>query len=326
MLKVSDVLAPIPREELAKLLEKSDRKAGVILLVNWLMIAGCFVLVFYSPTSWAWILAAAILGGRQLGLAILMHDCSHNAFFKTPALNLFFGKWFCAAPVMADLDRYRTYHLEHHRTAGSDQDPDRPNYVNYPVTLQSLGRKFARDLSGLTGLKVTYLVILMNAGVVKYQLSYDGSRKAEGISFSQKIKNLLRGLGPTMIFHAALLGIFLLVKRPELYLLWWFGWLTFYMLYSRIRNAAEHGAPVDLHDLDPFLNTRTTIAGWWEKLTVAPNRVNYHLEHHVLPAVPSYHLPIFHGWLRKSGHYEKAKLAHGYREVLRDLTSSKKVD
>ena len=325
-MKVAEVLAPIPREELTRLLEKSDARAGLILCVNWIMIAGSFALIFFLPSLWAWIFASAILAGRQLGLAILMHDCSHNAFFHSAFANSFFGKWFCAAPVMADLDRYRTYHLEHHRTAGSDQDPDRPNYVNYPVTKRSLMRKFARDLSGLTGLKVTYLVILMNAGVVKYQLSYDGSRKAEGISFSTQVMNLLRGLGPTLIFHVCLFSLFATLRRAEVYFLWWTAWLTFYMLYSRIRNAAEHGSPIDLFDLDPFKNTRTTIASWWEKLTVAPNRVNYHLEHHVLPSIPSYHLPEFHEWMKKTGRYENAKLAHGYGEVIRDLISVKKAD
>lgn len=318
-MKVSEVLAPIPREELAKLLGKSDAKALWILLVNWGMIVGCFAFVVKFPVWWAWIVAGCILGGRQLGLAILMHDCSHNAFFKSNWANKFFGEWFCAAPVMADLDRYRTYHLEHHRTAGSEQDPDRPNYIHYPVSKTSFCRKIFRDMIGITGFKVILLILKMNAGTVKYQLSYDSSKSVPTVPFKNQLMNMIKNLGPTFIFHGLFFFTFWLMNIPEVYFLWWFAWMTFYMLYSRIRNAAEHGAALDYFDLNPFMNTRTTIARWWERLTVAPNRVNYHLEHHLLPTIPSYHLPEFHGWIKKSGHYETAKLAHGYGEVIRDL-------
>ncbi|MAC71727.1 MAG: hypothetical protein CMP84_16195 [Gammaproteobacteria bacterium] len=62
------------------------------------------------------------------------------------------------------------------------------------------------------------------------------------------------------------------------------------MLFSRIRNLAEHAAVPDLTDSDPLLNSRTTLASWWERLTFAPNSINYHLEHNLLPAVPKYRL------------------------------------
>ena len=45
---------------------------------------------------------------------------------------------------------------------------------------------------------------------------------------------------------------------------------------------------------DDLRNTRTTLARWWERLLIAPNRVNYHLEHHLLMTVPHYNLPRMH--------------------------------
>lgn len=314
-MKVSEVLAVIDRQELQDLLKKSDARAFTILLFNWLVIAACFAAVIDYPHWWVWILAAIVLAGRQLGLAILMHDCAHDAFFKTKWMNRFFGKWFCAAPVLADLDRYRTYHLEHHRTAGSDADPDRPNYIGYPVSPKSFGRKMLRDISGITGLKLTLLILKMNAGTVKYQLSYDGSKTAR-VGLSSQIKNVCLNLGPSIMIHAAA-AYFLGVH----YLLFWLAWLTFYMVFSRIRNAAEHGATLNTNDLNPLLNTRTTIARPWERLTVAPNRVNFHLEHHLLPAIPSYHLEEFHQLLAKRDALKDSKIAHGYGEVISDLIS-----
>jgi len=312
-MKTSEVLERLPRKELQNLLKKSDLKASLILIFNWFLIASCFVAIKLFPEWWVWILSAIVLAGRQLGLAILMHDCCHDGFFKTKWMNRFFGKWFCAAPVFADLDRYRTYHLEHHKTAGSDSDPDRPNYINYPVSKASFMRKMLRDLLGLTGIKVLYLIIKMNAGTVKYQLSYDGSKTLEISLFSQ-LKNLVVNLWPSLLIHT--IAFYFLDHH---YFLFWFAYLSFYMVFSRIRNAAEHGSPIDSNDLNPLVNTRTTIANPLERLTVAPNYVNYHLEHHLLPSIPPYQLKEFHKKLSQLGVLKNSKVAKNYGEVISDL-------
>jgi len=51
---------------------------------------------------------------------------------------------------------------------------------------------------------------------------------------------------------------------------------------------------------DPLRNTRTTRAGFFERLFVAPYYVNYHLEHHLLFYVPCYNLPRVHKILSRS--------------------------
>lgn len=326
-MKVSDILAGLDREELHSILEKSDARGLLTLACNYVLILGCFTLVYFRPYStWSWFMASLILGGRQLGLAILMHDCAHGSLFKSQALNKILGRWLCAAPVMADMDRYRTYHLEHHRTAGSTYDPDRSNYQGYPVSLGSMVRKISRDLIGLTGAKIFLLILKMNTGTIKYQLSYDANKKSAGIPLKQQVTNLLQGLYPTLIIHLILLAACLILQRPSLYLLWWLGWMTWYMVFSRIRNAAEHGATIDINDLDPLKNTRTTIASFWERLTVAPNYVNYHLEHHLLATVPPHKLKKFHRLLMKQEVLQHSKIASGYLEVMSDLVSARPRD
>jgi hypothetical protein len=37
-----------------------------------------------------------------------------------------------------------------------------------------------------------------------------------------------------------------------------------------------------LLDTRPRKHARTMAVSWWERLTVAPNDVNFHLEHHLL--------------------------------------------
>ena len=77
------------------------------------------------------------------------------------------------------------------------------------------------------------------------------------------------------------------------------------MVITRIRNIAEHAVVPDSDD--PLRNTRTTRAGFIERLFVAPYYVNYHLEHHLLFYVPCYNLPRVHRIL------SRGPMLHGWR-------------
>jgi fatty acid desaturase len=72
---------------------------------------------------------------------------------------------------------------------------------------------------------------------------------------------------------------------------------------------------------DPWTNTRSVRARWWERLTVAPHFVNFHFEHHLAPTVPAHQLPRLHRWLAEQGVLARVQVAPGYGAVLRALTS-----
>ncbi|MES2126724.1 MAG: fatty acid desaturase, partial [Pseudomonadota bacterium] len=55
-------------------------------------------------------------------------------------------------------------------------------------------------------------------------------------------------------------------------------------------------------------------AGLLARATVAPLRVNFHIEHHVLPAVPYFRLKHMHALLRQR---ELVPPPPGYLDVLR---------
>ncbi len=111
------------------------------------------------------------------------------------------------------------------------------------------------------------------------------------------------------------MGILWLAGHPALYLLWAGAWLTTYSLVMRIRSIAEHAMIPD--PADEMNNTRTTVARWWERVLIAPNCVNFHLEHHLLPTVPHYNLRRMHRLLRERGALAQACVAEGYPAVLR---------
>jgi fatty acid desaturase len=103
------------------------------------------------------------------------------------------------------------------------------------------------------------------------------------------------------------------------YLLWPIAWLTTYRLALRVRSIAEHG--MSEAGEDPFRNTRTVLASVWARFFFAPNRVNYHLEHHLVMTIPHDKLPAFHRMLRERGLLDGALMGDRYFDVLRDVST-----
>ena len=136
-MKISDYLT---KEEIARFTAKSDFHAWRLFLANWLSIAAIFAVVGAFPNPLTIALAVILLAGRQLGLSVLMHEAGHRTLFRTPWLNDVLGQWFCALPVFNDLPSYARGHLEHHRKAGTHDDPDLPNRMPAQVFIQVFRR------------------------------------------------------------------------------------------------------------------------------------------------------------------------------------------
>ena len=150
-MKPGDVLSVQERE---LLLQRSDVLAWMHVLGSWTLIFGILMLVGYFPSVYTLLLAWIVLPGRQLSLAVLMHEAGHGSLFKTKSLNAWVGQWLCALPTLGDLESYARGHASHHRFAGTSEDPDLSNYRAYPINKRSLYRKWRRDLTGQTGLKL----------------------------------------------------------------------------------------------------------------------------------------------------------------------------
>lgn len=287
-LKLSDVLT---KDELRELSKKSDLKALASLMWTWALIIGAFAIAIVWTNPLTILLGIALLGGRQLALGVINHDCAHHAFFKNPKVDEFVGHYIVGAPMNISLPVYRAYHLKHHKYAGTPNDPDIGFVKNYPVSKSSIQRKFLRDLTGQTGFRDTMMKIK------KFKLKYHW---------------------PWLTFHVLLLGILTAVGAPWAYLMWWAAELCIFPAVVRLRQIGEHGAAPDRTSLDPRLNTGTTIAPFWQRIFLAPNDVNYHLEHHYLAAVPPYNLPRLHRILSSRGFYDGIPcIATGYGDVLK---------
>ena len=152
-------------EELAGLRRRSNLRAWLLVAGNWATIAAVLAPLALAPGPLTFLLALLLLPGRQLGLAVLMHEAGHGTLFASARLNRWIGQWCCALPLFNDLPSYAAGHREHHRMAGTRDDPDLPNYAAYPVDRASFRRKVLRDLSGRTGLRLLGFVARGAAGV-----------------------------------------------------------------------------------------------------------------------------------------------------------------
>ncbi len=297
-------------EEIQSFSARSDVLAWLAIATTWAIIGFAFTVTALWPSPITVLLALILLGGRQLGLGVLMHECGHGTLFKSRSVNTVVGAWLCAAPIMYRLDEYISNHLNHHAKAGSEHDPDLYRYQHYPVSQKSLRRKLLRDLSGQTALN--FLITSLKRNQVIKPDSIKGSR----IDFGQ----LWHRLHAPILSNVVLFAVLTLFGVGYLYLLWVAAYFSFYMFFSRIRNLAEHACVPDLFDPDPMRHTRTTLASWWERLTFAPNSVNYHLEHHLLPSIPKYRLASFHQALKAKGLLDQADIESGYLALTRRLT------
>jgi fatty acid desaturase len=291
--------------EIRPLAQRSDAMGFWLVLHCWLVIGGAIALFAVWPNPLTFVLAVILIGSRQLGLAILMHEAAHVALFKTRTINEFVGEWLCGRPIMAELLAYRHYHLTHHRFTQTDKDPDLPLSAKFPTSHASLRRKFLRDLTGQTGVKLLAQQVMT---AIRLAGDHDAinAAKADAVQ-AFKSTDLFKSLA---IFGVIGLAISFIGD-------WWWGlafwvvpYLTWFQFVLRVRNIAEHGATEASED--PLQNVRTTHANWVARALVAPYWVNYHLEHHMVMHVPCWKLPAMHRALLAKGLGPKMRIATGY--------------
>jgi len=308
---VRSVLSP---EERKALLRINPLRSWWMVASNWILVFTAMAVVAWRPNPLTVILSLLLIGGRQLGMAVVMHEAAHRTLFSNRRLNDWVGNWLGAYPIWAETAPYRAYHLVHHTRTGTAQDPDLGLAAPFPITRSSFRRKLWRDLSGQTGWKQAKAVFLRDIG-----RSRSRNQRTLGMHSGEQPDTGWHKLVPVATTNTLLLATLTLAGHPELYLLWVVAWLTTYRFVSRLRSIAEHGMVPDQND--PLRNTRTTRAAWWERLFVAPNRVNFHLEHHLLMTVPHHNLPRLHRLLRSRNALDETCLAPSYLSVLQLATS-----
>jgi fatty acid desaturase len=302
-----DPTAVFTHAELRSVSRRSDVKALLCIAHAWIIIGAAMALYALWPNPLTFVLAVVLIGNRQLGLAILMHDGAHGVLMGTRAWNDWVSQWLTAFPVFADTIPYRYYHLVHHRRTQQPDDPDLSLSKPFPITRASLRRKMIRDITGQTGFKQRRAQIRAALG-------------QPGEPFAVRFATFRRKLGGPITANLILLGLMTAFGKPHYYPMFWLlPLLTWYMVILRIRNIAEHAVVPDNDDV--MKSARTTYASWWERATLAPYWVNYHVDHHLMMYVPCYNLPKLHRLLLEKGFGPRMEIQPDYSTILTMATS-----
>jgi fatty acid desaturase len=302
------VFAP---EQWSRLTSRSSWRGMWLVVRTWGTIAGSIALVTLWPNPLTWLLAVMIVGTRQLGLAILMHEAAHGGLHANKAINEFVGQWLCAVPIGADLESYRCYHLQHHRFTQQPKDPDLSLSAPFPISKESYRRKASRGLAGQTFVKQRLPLFLSLFGPADMDAPVDHE---SFVSTGREKMARFLAVNALMFVRFWLAGAGL----------WFFGiWLvgmaTWLSLVARMRNIAEHACTST--GKDPFSHARTTRASPIERALIAPYWVNYHAEHHLFMYLPCYRLPEAHRLLVGKGLIKRMEVRSGYLDVMKLATS-----
>ena len=286
MITPSDYLTA---EEISRLRARSQWRSVWMIAHVWSVVFAAMALFALWPNPVTFILAVMLIGARQLGMAILVHDAAHGALFQNRVWNDAISNWLLGYPVLTETRAYRAYHLEHHKYVQQPNDPDIGLSAPFPITRSSFRRKLWRDITGQTGYKQRR---------AQYQASLR-ARKNGGMLIAN------------LVLFAGLSAIGYWYLYP---LLWVLPLLTYYQVITRIRNISEHAVVPD--NDDDFRNARTTHANWLMRIFLAPYFVNYHLEHHLMMFVPCYRLPQVRELFLAKGHGAQMEYRSGYRSVI----------
>jgi fatty acid desaturase len=242
-----------------------------------------------------------VIATRQHSLMIMLHEGTHYRLCRNRKINDWVSELVLAWPVLISARSYRANHFAHHRYLNTDRDPDwvrRRGDQNWVFPKRP--REIAILLLGdLTGLGAVALVKLLR-------------------TVASRDTDVSRGfLTARYSYYGVVMAIALWTGTAHLLFLYWFVPLfTCLVCIFRIRSIAEHSGLGVART--PYAGTRTTLPSFLERIFLAPNNVNYHLEHHLYPSVPFFRLPKLHALLCAKLEFRQAHMTQGYLGVLRE--------
>ena len=229
----------------------------------------------WQPGIVAWLAAAPLylLAAASLhGISLFAHEAVHGTLSVNRMWNWVLGAA-CAIPVLQNCSAYRVLHLRHHKHLGEEGDPD--HYANYTRwTWMIFCMNWLRLIVG-------YPVYVVMIPILGYK---QGTPRDRILILSEVLATValawlvwLSPLQASMLFH---------------------GWLIPMLLINtlvNIRGMSQHTLLTET--TDEIRGTRTILTKPLVRFFMCNE--NYHLEHHLYPGVPWYHLSEVHTALRE---------------------------
>lgn len=320
--------------EIRKLCEPNNYTNWLTLLREYLVLAAT---IAASMWSYHWLVDAGysrwwmvpiylvsifVIGAwSQNRLACLVHESSHYSLFKNRVLNDVVANLLVAFPFFGVISNYRIGHWGHHRHVNDpEKDPDLLRLAdhhprNFPVSKRRFFWEYV-VLQCMPHKAFTY--ILGRAKYVAFVMKHNPVQNQDPLG-----RTTLLAL--RISYYLVLFGA-----------LFYFGWLTHYVLFwivpfvtvypatLYLREIAHHGNYPDNGD---FTNSRAYEGYWLEREIFFPFSEQNHVIHHMFPTVPWHKMRDAHAVLMRykpyrdnvivcDGFFFKADSASGNPTVL----------
>jgi fatty acid desaturase len=297
-----DVRKRLPPDALAPLTRLDPVRSTLAVAQTFLSLAVVIGLAVAFWSWWAAAIAVVLIAPLQHALFVLAHDAAHYRLYQTRWLNDAVGR-LCGTIAGVSMCTYRVIHRLHHNHLYGPQDPDIALHGGYPRGKAYLAKKLAKDLTGLTAYK-TFAYFFgapsLNTETGKAERPLDDT--------SARLRAAARRDRWTVLgFHVvAPVVAFATGWGWQYVVLWMLPLVTVLQAILRLRAICEHGAVSDYGS--PLTAARTNLVPNWVRYAMFPHHVNYHVEHHLYPAVPHYHLPRLHAALVAHGILDGAEI------------------
>jgi fatty acid desaturase len=302
--------AVLSSAELAPLTRLSTARSLLSVGHTFALIGAAIALAVLTWPS-AWMLASiVVIGIAQHGLFILAHEAAHYRLLPNRTANDLLGR-FIGMVGGVSMCTYRVTHRLHHNNLYTEEDPDTAIHGGYPRGQRYLLDKLVRDVLGLNAWKT--FAYFFGAPAINTDTNREirplDDTSPELRAAARRDRVWVAGFHVVAPLVALALGG---LQGLLLYVvLWIVPLVTVLQPILRVRAIFEHGAVDDLSSPMTAARTNRTWGGALNLIARAvlfPHHVNYHLEHHLYPAVPHYHLPALHQLLVAKGALQDAEV------------------
>jgi fatty acid desaturase len=284
--------------------------------LDWALIVLC-VVVWQMTHRFALLpLLWLIVGSRQHGLAVLMHETVHQRLAKNWNASGLIGR-LCVWPLFISWSSFRDNHLAHHKYLNETRDPD----LRFKLEAAPKDWIFPKPIGQLTVLLTKDLVGYGFVSNFRRLARYCRSGHAGAPRRSRRNADpLVLRLLAIALFIAMWIG---LAGLQSFALLWLVPLFTTLPFMLRFRSLAEH-----FHLPHTSVeSTRTVAASWFEReaLGFGPHMIGYHGAHHRFPGVPCHRLKHLHAALLTDAVYLRGccttdTYLFGRRSLVRELS------
>lgn len=292
------------------LMRANNWRAALEITWQWTMISAIICGVWYFDSPPAYLAGMLLVATRQHALIIVLHDSIHRCLFTNKFANEYVADLLLGIPTNLMVRGLRAHHLAHHRHFGTETDPDRRANEMLP---QVAGQLLHRRAS-------TYAI-------------YFFRRAWMYLTIGTVISLLLPQRDPESAYSPKERVALLAWVGLWLGIITWFGlWFDFIVLWIVpyvailpvaifIRGRAEH----DIEYTEEVKVARFVNAGPLGRFFISPNFIQYHSQHHLYPAVPSFNLPKLQAILMEDPVYrEHAIITPGYVAWFKELLARRR--